>query len=116
MEVAADAGTVEPDRALLAVAGDLRIAEKYRSVGLQALGANGGAGLVGQLGAVAIKVAADAGTVKRDRALFAVAGDLRAAEERRPVDLQALGGDGRAGLVGQLRAGAIKVAADAGTV
>jgi hypothetical protein len=113
----ADVGTGQADRAALAAAGGGEPAgEEHAPVHLQAAGGQGGPGVVTQLRPAAVKVMADVGTGQADRAALAAAGGGElAAEDQGLAHLQAVGGQGGPGVVTQLRAGAVKLAADVGT-
>ena len=76
VEVAADVGAEQADRAAAAAAGGGEpAAEEHALADLQAVGDQGGAGVVAQLRPVAVEVAADVGAGQADRADVGVADD-----------------------------------------
>ena len=116
VELAADVGAEQADRAVVAAAGGGEpAAEEHGLADLQAVGVQGGAGVVAQLRPGAVELAADVGAEQADRAVIAAAGGGEpAAQVHVLADLQAVGGQGGAGVVAQLRPGAVELAADVG--
>src|SRR5262249_57409684 len=113
-ESAGEGGGDEADRAVPAGAGDPAVQE-HGLADLQAVGGQGGPGIVAQVRPVTVKAAADVGAGQADRPADASAdGGEPAAQEHVLADLQAVGGQGRAGIVTQVRPVTIKAAADVG--
>ena len=115
-EIDADVGADQADRAAVAAAGGGEpVAQKNGQADLQAVGDQGGPGVVAQLRPVTFEAAADVGAEQADRAGAAAAGGGEpVAQENGQADLQAVGGKGGAGVVAQLRPGAVEQAADVG--
>ena len=116
VELAADVGAEQADRAVLAGAGGGEPAgEEHALADLQAVGDQGGAGVVAQGRPGAVELAADVGAEQADRAVLAGAGGGEpAAEVHVLADLQAVGVQGGAGVVAQGRPVTVEVAADVG--
>src|SRR5205823_11298041 len=77
--------------------------EVHALADLQAVGVQGGAGVVTQIRPGAVEVAADVGADQVDRPVAAAAGGGEpVAEEHGLIDLQAVGVQGGAGVVAQL--------------
>ena len=83
---------------------------------LQAVGGQGGPGVIVQLRPVKFELAADVGADQADRAVTGAPVAVKHAEEHGPADLQAVGEQGGPGVVAQLRPGAVEVTADVGAV
>ena len=109
-------GADQVDRAIAAAAvGGEPVAEKHALIDLQAVGVQGGAGFVAQARPVTFEAAADVGAGQADRAITAAAGGSEpAGQEHVLIDLQAVGVQGGAEVVAQLRPVAVEVAADVG--
>ena len=97
VELAADVGAEQADRAAVAAAGGGEPAgQEHVLVDLQAVREQGGAGVVAQLRPAAVELAADVGAGQADRAEAAAAGSGEpAAEVHVLVDLQAVRRTGR---------------------
>ena len=81
--LAADAGAEQADRAVVAGAGGGEpAAEEHVLVDLQAVGDQGGAGVVAQVRPVAVELAADVGAEQADRAVVGVADDRCPAQDQ----------------------------------
>jgi hypothetical protein len=115
-ESGADVCTSQVDRAEAAAgSGGEPSKEVHAQAHLQAVGVQGGAGIVAQGRPGAIEVPADVGASEANRAVFAAAGGGEPVTEKHVlIDLQAMGDQGGAGIIAQIRPGAVEVAADVG--
>ena len=118
VELAADVGAEQTDCAVAAATdGGEPFAQEHALADLQAVRGQGRAGVVAQLRPGAVEIAADMGAEQANRAMVAATGSGEPfAQEHALANLQALGGQGRAGVVAQLRPGTVEVAADVGAV
>src|SRR5207247_4056166 len=116
VELAADVGTGQADRTLLAgTGGGEPFGEKHALADVQAVSMKRGAVAVAQGRSGAVELAADPGTGQAHRAGGAKPGGGEpACEVNAPANLQAIGDQGGTGVVGQLRPCAVEVAAGVG--